>query len=100
MIASMADLPNSGVGLLACPGERNSPNPFSCRIVTGNSTCIITTIFLLAMTAHAQTAAPWPEADCIFRSDPRWLGADAAFSVDLGQGRVLWLFGDSFVASH
>jgi hypothetical protein len=26
------------------------------------------------------------------------LGADAAFSVDLGGGRVLWLFGDSFVA--
>jgi hypothetical protein len=40
----------------------------------------------------------WPEADELFRSDPRWLGGDAAFSVDLGAGRVLWLFGDSFVA--
>ena len=40
----------------------------------------------------------WPEADQLFRSDPRWLGGDAAFSVDLGAGRVLWLFGDSFVA--
>jgi len=54
---------------------------------------------LLAFTALAQTAAPWPEADRLFHSDPRWLGADAAFSVDLGRGRVLWLFGDSFVAS-
>jgi hypothetical protein len=40
----------------------------------------------------------WPEANQLFRSDPRWLGGDAAFSVDLGAGRVLWLFGDSFVA--
>jgi hypothetical protein len=51
-----------------------------------------------AFCAIAQTATPWPEADRLFRSDPRWLGADAAYSVDLGRGRVLWLFGDSFVA--
>jgi hypothetical protein len=55
--------------------------------------------WLLASALLAQTAAPWPEADRLFRADPRWLGADAAFSVDLGRGRVLWLFGDSFVAS-
>ena len=29
--------------------------------------------------------------------DPRWLGGDGAYSVDLGDARVLWLFGDSFV---
>ena len=45
-------------------------------------------------------ATSWPQADRLFRSDPRWLGGDAAFSVDLGSGRVLWLFGDSFVATH
>jgi hypothetical protein len=43
-------------------------------------------------------AGLWPDADQLFRSDPRWLGGDAAFSVDLGAGRVLWLFGDSLVA--
>jgi hypothetical protein len=48
--------------------------------------------------AIAQTATPWPEADRLFHSDPRWLGADAAYSVDLGRGRFLWLFGDGFVA--
>jgi len=48
--------------------------------------------------ALGQTGAPWPEADRLCRSDPRWLGGDAAFSVDLGSGRVLWLFGDSFIA--
>jgi len=31
------------------------------------------------------------------RADPRWRGGDAAYSVALADGRVLWLFGDSFV---
>jgi hypothetical protein len=65
---------------------------------TGAKACA-TSLFLLTLTAFAQTGTPWPEADRIFHSDPRWLGADAAFSVDLGGGRVLWLFGDTFVAS-
>ena len=42
-------------------------------------------------------AQRWEEADKIFRSDSRWLGGDGATSVDLGHGRVLWLFGDSFI---
>ncbi len=44
------------------------------------------------------SASAWPEADLLFHRDPHWLGADAAFSVDLGHGRVLWLFGDTFIA--
>jgi Domain of unknown function (DUF4185) len=48
--------------------------------------------------ATAQSGMPWPEADKLFHSDPLWLGADGAFSVDLGHGRVLWIFGDTFVA--
>lgn len=40
----------------------------------------------------------WTEADEMFRSDERWLGADGAFSIDLGDERVLWLFGDTLVA--
>lgn len=43
-------------------------------------------------------AETWPEADALFRSDPRWLGGDGALSIALGGDRVLWLFGDSFVA--
>lgn len=42
-------------------------------------------------------ATRWTAAEEIFRSDPRWLGGDGAASVDLGRGRVLWLFGDSFI---
>src|SRR5215469_1342432 len=43
-------------------------------------------------------AALWPEADPLFHADPDWIGGDGAFSIDLGQGQVLWLFGDSFIA--
>jgi hypothetical protein len=43
-------------------------------------------------------AEPWPEADALFRSNPRWLGSDDAYSVDLGNGRTLWLFADTFVS--
>ncbi|MGH9482305.1 MAG: DUF5005 domain-containing protein [Terriglobales bacterium] len=42
-------------------------------------------------------ATAWRGADQLFHSNPRWLGGDAAYSVDLGHGRVLWLFGDSFI---
>jgi hypothetical protein len=41
-------------------------------------------------------AAAWPEADRLFRDAALWHGGDAAYSVDLGNDRVLWLFGDSF----
>jgi hypothetical protein len=44
-------------------------------------------------------AAARTDADRLFRSDPRWLGGDVAYSIDLGCGRVLWLFGDSFIAN-
>ncbi|MDY6904311.1 MAG: DUF4185 domain-containing protein [Thermodesulfobacteriota bacterium] len=42
-------------------------------------------------------AERWAEAGAMFRDDPHWLGGDGAATVDLGDGRVLWLFGDSFV---
>lgn len=50
------------------------------------------------ISAIGQTARPWPEADRMFHNDPRWLGSDAGFSIDLGNGRVLWMFNDTFVA--
>ncbi len=47
----------------------------------------------------AASVRPWPEADRLFRRDALWCGGDGAYSVDLGKERVLWLFGDSFIAS-
>ena len=46
----------------------------------------------------ALSAQSWPEADLLFRKEASWLGADDAYSIDLGNSRVLWLFADSFVA--
>lgn len=43
-------------------------------------------------------AAACPEANRIFHTDYRWKGSDGAYSIDLGDGRVLWLFGDAFIA--
>jgi len=42
-------------------------------------------------------AAPWPQGSALFHGDGRWVGADSAYSIDLGHGRVLWLFADTFV---
>ena len=42
-------------------------------------------------------AAAWREADQLFHRDPHWLGGDVASSVDLGDGRLLWLFGDAWI---
>lgn len=39
----------------------------------------------------------WPAADLLFQRDSFWVGGDGAYSIDLGRGRVLWLFGDSWV---
>lgn len=36
--------------------------------------------------------------DTLFHKDPRWLGGDGASSLDLGDGRILWMFGDSFIS--
>lgn len=61
---------------------------------------------LLALACVAGCAPPprprfvaegWPSADRLFRSDPHWRGGDGAYSIGLGNGRVLWLFGDSFI---
>jgi hypothetical protein len=55
--------------------------------------------------AAPEFAAPHPtgfafeEAEPLFHRDPRWLGADAALSIPLGEERTLWLFGDSFIAT-
>jgi hypothetical protein len=51
------------------------------------------------ISSPAIVAEPWPAADQIFKKDHRWLGGDGASSIDLGEGRVLWLFGDSFIAT-
>jgi hypothetical protein len=45
----------------------------------------------------AFSCRPWEAAQGMFYSDPYWRGGDCASTVDLGDGRVLWLFADSYV---
>jgi len=44
--------------------------------------------------------APWAEANRLFNDDPVWGGGDGAYTVDLGNDRVLWLFGDSVIRAN
>jgi hypothetical protein len=44
-------------------------------------------------------AAAYPAGDALFRGT-RWRGADCGYTIDLGNDRSLWLFGDSFVAEE
>jgi hypothetical protein len=39
------------------------------------------------------------ETDQYFKHDTLWRGADGASSVDLGNGKILWLFSDTFIGS-
>jgi hypothetical protein len=60
-------------------------------------------IALVACSSHAPslsgTGVRETAEDAVFQQDPVWLGADAAYTIDQGDGRVLWLFGDSFIAT-
>ena len=66
--------------------------------------CVLSAALLLALDlpgAAAEMPLPiansWPEADSLFRKDPFWVGSDDAYSVDLGQGRIAWLFADTLI---
>ena len=43
------------------------------------------------------TSRPWESGQKMFYSEPYWRGGDCASTVDLGDGRVLWLFADSYI---
>jgi hypothetical protein len=62
-------------------------------------------VFLLALLfilAACQTqprfrVEPLPRYDAAFQQASGWTGGDGAYSVALADGRILWLFGDTFV---
>jgi hypothetical protein len=78
--------------------------PTHCRLRAPLATLLVLVSITAALFSTALagsngfSADPWPEAGARFRQNGVWLGGDGAVSVDLGGGRVLWLFGDSFVA--
>ena len=53
----------------------------------------------LGCIASRPTGRAFVEAERLFHQDPRWLGGDGALSIRLSNDRILWLFGDTFVAT-
>lgn len=51
----------------------------------------------LPVSAPCFEPSAWHEADQLFHRDPHWIGADGAFSIDLGDDRTLWLFADTWI---
>lgn len=56
-------------------------------------------LLLVAFLATVRVASvePQPWFDEALARDARWIGADGAWSVPLGDGKVLWVFGDTLV---
>jgi len=53
----------------------------------------------LGCIASKPTGRAFVEAERLFHQDPRWLGGDGALSIRLSDNRILWLFGDTFIAT-
>ena len=74
-----------------------------CKAGVGLAPLVVTLLCIVGCATNTSrvelSTEAWPEADELFRSDPRWLGGDDAYSVDLGDERVLWLFADSWIAT-
>lgn len=63
------------------------------------SVLVIPLFLFLACSSPPASFQHWGKADALFLSDARFRGGDCAYSVDLGNQRVLWLFGDTFVGA-
>lgn len=69
------------------------------RPVLGRILCALWVLSTNACLSQVVTARAFVEADGLFQQDPRWLGADGALSISLSDGRILWLYGDTFLAT-
>ena len=49
--------------------------------------------------AYRISFEPSDQINTFFTKDKAWRGADGASSIDLGKGKVLWLFSDGFICS-
>ncbi len=73
-----------------------------CRTAARLTWILVTLSVIVCSTSRPTPIRPtghaFTEAEVLFHRDPRWLGADAALSVPLANGRTVWLFGDTFIA--
>jgi hypothetical protein len=79
----------------------HAPSGSARKKLWASFNCLAAMVALVACSSDppALYAEVWPEANHLFTRDAQWIGGDGAYSVDLGAGRVLWLFGDSFIAT-
>jgi hypothetical protein len=64
--------------------------------------CLITAVSGLGAPAAPPSsvrAEPAPDWNPRFEAKDGWIGGDAAYSVALGPGRILWLFGDTLLGT-
>lgn len=71
----------------------------SLSVLSVASSCLLLPVEVLAGTdcqrpLHAEKARDW---GTLFQRSSGWIGGDAADSVELGENRILWLFGDSLI---
>ncbi len=64
----------------------------------GTTLCTLLLCLTAPLAAQQFAGEAWPAADRLFHQDPQWRGGDAAYSIALGSDRILWLFGDSWIA--
>jgi hypothetical protein len=60
------------------------------------------TVTLILFLAATSLAAPPDTSQCIpsFPFQGEWLGADAAYSIPISEGRVVWIFGDTMIGKE
>jgi hypothetical protein len=63
-------------------------------------TFISINLILYCSCLAAPASSSMPAANMSFPYQAGWLGADSAYSIPLGEGRDLWLFGDTFVGNR
>jgi hypothetical protein len=54
-------------------------------------------VLLSCQTPPRFTVAALPGHDAAFERTSGWTGGDGAYTIGLGEGRLLWMFGDTFV---
>ncbi|MGH7689973.1 MAG: DUF4185 domain-containing protein, partial [Gemmatimonadaceae bacterium] len=92
LLGTTAELRTALLGYLSRPGALGDPGTWRRVVDTSNTVVPAPPAAPLCWDASA-----WPAADQLFHRDPHWVGSDGASSVDLGGGRTLWLFGDSWI---
>ena len=73
--------------------------PSARKIVNFRRLCLLVALALLVGCAAQPSVVvePWSQFDALFARDKGWTGADGAYSVELSDGLILWLFGDTWI---